>query len=131
MRKRVFGKQFSRAQKGRRALRRSLVREFLLRGKITTTLTRAKVLSPIIDNLVILAKEKTVASRQALAAQIFHDKEATRKIIQSLPRFNQTNSGFTRISKIGKRRGDNAEMATFEWSKEMPQATSMESTKKS
>lgn len=117
MKKRVFGKKFSRSQKSRRALLRSLVREFVLHGEITTTAARAKFLKPTIDRLVTMAKRGDLEAHRRIYAFLAQDKEATVNIEEAAKRFKDRSSGFTKTERLGVRRGDVAPLTKISWIK--------------
>lgn len=116
MRKMVFGRKLSRGRKGRTALFRSLVRALVLSGKITTTKARAKAIQGQIDKYVTHAKKGGVALRRKVLAEMGNDRETVDKLFGKIaPTFTGRKSGFTRITLLPRRKGDNAEMAILEW----------------
>jgi large subunit ribosomal protein L17 len=117
MLKKVYGKKFSRAQKGRRALFRSLVSALALRGKVTTTLAKAKVLDAYFNKLIVKMKRNTLASRRQIFADLGNDKASTAELVK-IAAATKRKSGFTKLVKIPNRKGDNALMATVEIIKE-------------
>lgn len=123
MKKRVFGRHFSRSQKGRKALLRSLLREFLLRGEITTTETRVKTMKPVIDRLVTLAKKGSLAGKRRLLALFANGGFPVEALGEALPRFIGLNSGFTKTLRVRARGGDAAPLVKIMWSREKPVKT--------
>ena len=117
MKKRVFGRKFSRAQKGRHALLRSLVREFVLRGEINTTKPRAKYIKPVIDRLVTISKKQTLEGHRRLEAFFAHDGEAVSKLEDAARNFVSIISGYSTVVALGVRRGDAAPMVRIAWKK--------------
>lgn len=116
MRKMVFGRKLSRGRKGRTALFRSLVRALVLSGKIVTTKARAKAISGQIDKYVSRAQKGGVALRRKVLAEMGNDRETVDKLFGKIaPTFTGRKSGFTRITLLPRRKGDNAEMAILEW----------------
>lgn len=116
MRKRVFGRHLSRAQKGRRALLRALIAALVKYGKITTTYARAKAISAQVDKLVSSARQNSVSARRKVFAYLGNDKETTNVLFAKVAKtFKDRNSGFTRIILLGNRKGDNAPMVRMEW----------------
>lgn len=98
----------------RMAMLRAMVTYLLENGKIETTVTRAKEVRPLAEKMITLGKKNTLASkRQAMS---FITKEAvTAKLFSEIaPKYAERNGGYTRIIRIGVRRGDNAEMAIIE-----------------
>ena len=98
----------------RMAMLKGMVTFLLETGRIETTVTRAKEVSALTDKMVTLGKANTLASkRQALS---FLKKEAVVYKLFSIiaPNYEERNGGYTRVLKIGPRRGDGAEMAVIE-----------------
>ncbi len=95
----------------RRSLLRGLVNSLVLHESITTTEAKAKEVAPVFERLVTKAKAGTLhAQRQARTVLL--TENAAQKLFQELgPAFADRNGGYTRIVKIGNRRGDNAPMA--------------------
>jgi large subunit ribosomal protein L17 len=93
---------------------RAMVTYLLENGKIETTVTRAKEVRPIAEKMITLGKQNDLAAkRQAMA---FITKEGVvKKVFDELaPKYASRNGGYTRITRIGPRRGDGAEMAIIE-----------------
>ena len=96
------------------AMLRAMVTYLLENGQIKTTVTRAKEVAPLAEKMITLAKKNNLATyRQALA---FITKEGvTKKLFDEIaPKYAEKNGGYTRITKLGPRRGDAAEMAIIE-----------------
>jgi large subunit ribosomal protein L17 len=93
---------------------RNMVTSFLDKERVRTTLPRAKELRPIAERMITLGKRETLhARRQALG--FIKDPEVVSKLFQTIaPRFAQRKGGYTRIIKLGSRRGDGAQMAILE-----------------
>lgn len=116
MRKKVFGRKFSRSKKSREALFRSLIRALVVSGSIETTKAKAKAISGQIDKLVSDAKIDSLAKRRAVLAYLANDKVSTKILFNKVaPVFSQRKSGFTKIILLPPRKGDGAEMARIEW----------------
>lgn len=114
MRHRVKGKKLKRNTSQRMALLRNLVTSFLEKGRIKTTLAKAKATRPIAEKMITLAKKNTLHTRR-LALRFIYKKEVVKKLFDELgPRFSERPGGYTRIVKIGPRAGDGAEMAILE-----------------
>ncbi len=98
----------------RTAMLRAMVTFLLENGKIETTVTRAKEVSALAEKMITIGKKNTVANQRLVAA--FITKEAvSHKVFAELgPKYAERNGGYTRITKIGPRRGDAAEMAIIE-----------------
>jgi len=114
MRHRVKGKKLRRDTAHRRALLRNLVTSFLERERIRTSLAKAKAARPLAEKMITLGKRNTLHARRQAARFIF-GKEVVKKLFSELgPRFSERPGGYTRIVKIGPRRGDGADMALLE-----------------
>lgn len=104
-------RKLGRTSDHRRAMLRGLVTYLLKEGKVETTLTRAKEVRSVAEKMITLGKKNTLASyRQALA--YITEKDVARKLfVEIAPKYENRNGGYTRIYKLGPRRGDAAEMA--------------------
>lgn len=114
MYKRIKGKKFSRKTDQRKAFLRNLAVNLILRGKITTTKTRARAASSLVERLITKAKRGNVAARRLLAG--FLPEAAVKELISVIaPRFSERKGGYTRIIRLGQRMKDGAEMAVVEF----------------
>ena len=114
MRHRKAGVKLKRDIGARRALLRSLVTSTILEERITTTIPKAKAAKPLVEKMITLAKRDTLHSRRQAAAFLL-TPEAVQKLFEKIgPRFNQREGGYTRIIKLGWRKGDGAETAKLE-----------------
>lgn len=114
MKHRVAGRKLGRTSSHRLALLRNLSRELFANERIRTTLGKAKELRPFAEKLVTLSKRETLHSRRQVLRHI-QDREVVAKLFDTISaRFAQRPGGYTRIVKLGPRRGDNAEMALIE-----------------
>ena len=98
----------------RMSMLRGMVTFLLEKGRIETTVTRAAEVSALADKMITLGKKNTlVAKRQAIA---FLKKEAVvyKLFTKIAPLYDERNGGYTRVLKVGPRRGDGAEMAIIE-----------------
>ena len=98
----------------RKAMLRGMVTYLLENGSVETTLTRAKEVQPLAEKMITLGKKNTLASRrQALA---FITKESVvKKLFDTIaPEYADRNGGYTRIMKLGNRKGDNAPIVIME-----------------
>jgi len=115
MRHRVAGRKLGRTTSHRQALLRNLSTALIEKEKITTTLAKAKELRRFAEKLVTLSKRETLHARRRALRQI-HDKKVVAKLFDTISaRYAQRPGGYTRIIKLGPRRGDNAEMAIIEF----------------
>lgn len=106
--------QFNRFTSWRKSTLNSLARSILIYESIKTSLHKAKGVRPLIEKLISLSKVNTLAAKRQ-AAQVLGDHKLTSKLFNEIgPRFAQRKSGFIRIINLGRRRGDNAQMAILE-----------------
>ena len=114
MRHRKAGFKLKRDVSARRALLRGLVTNVIEEERITTTVPKAKAAKPLVEKMITLAKKDSLHARR-LAASYLLKPEAVEKLFEKLgPRFNQRNGGYTRIVRLGWRKGDGAETAKLE-----------------
>jgi large subunit ribosomal protein L17 len=108
------GRKLGRTSSHRQAMLRNLVTSFLEHERIVTTFHKAKEMRRIAERMITFGKKETLhARRQAL--KVIRKPEVVAKVFDTLaPRFADRNGGYTRIIKIGPRRGDRAEMAIVE-----------------
>jgi len=98
----------------RKALIKSLLAAFFTHGRIETTEARAKEIRKFAEKVITLAKRGDLAARR-LAIQAVADVEVVHKVFEELPeKYNDRNGGYTRILKLGPRRGDAAPMVLIE-----------------
>ncbi|AZI13285.1 50S ribosomal protein L17 [Avibacterium paragallinarum] len=115
MRHRKSGRQLNRNSSHRQALFRNLANALVSHEIIKTTLPKAKELRRVVEPLITLAKEDSVANRRLAFART-RNIETVAKLFNELgPRFAQRAGGYTRILKCGFRAGDNAPMAYIEF----------------
>ncbi len=114
MRHRVAGKKLGRTTEHRKALLRNLATELFRYGRIKTTLPKAKALRPVAEKLITMGKRGTLSDRRRLLGYL-KDKKVAHKVVDEIgPMFSQRPGGYTRIYKLGWRKGDGAEMAIIE-----------------
>ena len=97
-----------------RLLLRTLAEQLFEHGKITTTEAKAKRLRPLAEKMITSAKKGDLASRRLVMAQIANKTVVHNLFTEIGPRFASRNGGYTRITKIGPRKGDSAPMAVIE-----------------
>ena len=114
MRHRRSGRKLGRNGSHRMAMLRNMVTSFLDKEKIVTTVPKAKELRPFAEKMITLGKQESLhARRRALA--IIRKKSVVHKLFDTLaPRYADRHGGYTRIIRLGYRKGDNAEMALIE-----------------
>ena len=98
-----------------RSIVKKMLKNFILRGKITTTLKRAKILQSQIDRLVRYAIRNNQADKNQLLKKLTDKNLISKLVNQAVPVLKSRNSGFTRIIKVGFRLGDGASLAKVEW----------------
>lgn len=114
MRHGVSGRKFDMPTGHRKALFRGLMRSLILHERITTTTPRAKEIRPMVEKLITLGKRGDVHARR-LAMQRLPDKDVVERLFKEVaPKYADRPGGYTRITKVGKRLGDGAEMAVIE-----------------
>jgi large subunit ribosomal protein L17 len=114
MRHRKAGRQLRRTSEQRLALLRNLATSLIEAEAIQTTEAKAKELRPFVEKLITKAKAGTLHARR-LAGTHIRKREAADKLFQELgPRFATRKGGYTRILKVGHRKGDGAEIARIE-----------------
>jgi len=114
MRHRVAGFRLKRDVGARRALLRNLVTSVILEERVVTTVPKAKAIKPLVEQMITLAKTDTLHTRRQAAA-FLQTPASVKKLFDTLgTRFGQRNGGYTRIVRIGPRKGDGAEQAMIE-----------------
>ena len=111
----------SRKSHQRKALFRDLITDLILNGRIETTVSKAKELKRLADKMVTLGKKGDLAARRQAAELIRFEKDdegnyAIQKLFNEIaPKYVDRNGGYTRVLKLGPRRGDATEMAIIEF----------------
>ena len=107
-------RKLGRTSDHRKAMLRAMVTYLLENGQIKTTVTRAKEVAPLAEKMITLAKDNTLVSyRQALG--FITKEDVANKLFKEIgPKYADRNGGYTRIVRIGPRRGDAAEMAIIQ-----------------
>ena len=114
MRHRKAGRQLRRTSEQKLALMRSLASSLIEHGAIETTEAKAKELRPFVEKLITKARSGTLHDRR-LAGRHVQKRETADKLFQELgPKFAKRAGGYTRILKVGHRKGDGADMARIE-----------------
>ena len=107
-------RKLNRTSEHRQAMLRNMCNSLLLHEAIKTTVPKAKELRRVVEPLITLAKDATLANRR-LAFNRLRDRDMVTKLFNELgPRYNTRPGGYTRILKMGFRVGDNAPMAFVE-----------------
>jgi large subunit ribosomal protein L17 len=114
MRHRIAGRQLGRDTSARRALFRSLVTELFRHERIETTEAKAKAVRGDAEKLITLAKRGDLHARR-LAMRTILDPDVTKKLFETLgPRYKERAGGYTRLFKVGPRKGDAAPIVIME-----------------
>ncbi|MDD5032590.1 MAG: 50S ribosomal protein L17 [Candidatus Pacebacteria bacterium] len=113
MRKQKKGRKLGRVSKQRKALMKSLFNNLTRDGKIKTTEAKAKEMRPKFEKIISRAKKDTVANRRIIATYL--TQSMTKKMFEDVAKkYADRNGGYTRITKLGARRGDAGKMAVIE-----------------
>jgi large subunit ribosomal protein L17 len=121
MRHRKSGRQLGRNSSHRHAMFRNMAASLLKHETIKTTVPKAKELRRVVEPLITIAKEDSVAHRR-LAFDRLRDKEVVGKLFTDLGPRNKTRpGGYVRILKMGMRAGDNAPMAIVQLVEKAPE----------
>jgi len=107
-------RKFGREKGQRAALLKSLARSLILRGKMKTTLAKAKEIRPMVEKMVTRGKSATLANRRLLIASL-GDVRAAGKLLKTAEGYKDRTGGYLRITKMGPRAGDAAQMAVIEF----------------
>lgn len=114
MRHRVKAKHLNRDTNSRKALFKSLVTALIQKGEIETTEPKAKAIKGLVDKLIHKAQDGGVHARRILA-RFFGRRDIVNQLVDGVaPAMQDRQSGYTRIVRIGKRRGDNTMMVKME-----------------
>ena len=114
MKHNVSGYKLKRNVGARKALLKGLVTSVIQEERIVTTVPKAKAAQPLVEKMITLAKRDTLHSRRQAAA-FLETPAAVQKLFDKLgTRFGQRNGGYTRVVRLGFRKGDGAEQAMLE-----------------
>jgi large subunit ribosomal protein L17 len=114
MRHKRAGYKLKRDMGARKALLRGLTTSVIEAERVITTVPKAKAVRPLVDKMITLAKRDTLHTRRQ-AASFLETPAAVKKLFETFgPRFAQRPGGYTRITRLGPRRGDGAEQAMLE-----------------
>ena len=98
----------------RNAMLRNLVQSLLENGRIETTVTRAKEAQKMADKMITLGKKNTLHTRRQAAAYLYKPETVQKLFEEIAPSYEDRNGGYTRVLKLGSRRGDGSERAILE-----------------
>ena len=114
MRHKIAGRRLNRTTEHRISMMRNLSTSLFRHERIKTTLPKAKELRSFAEKLITISRKESLHARRQVMRHI-HDKEVVAKLFDTLSaRYASRPGGYTRIIKIGPRRGDDAEMAYIE-----------------
>ncbi|MHB8806072.1 MAG: 50S ribosomal protein L17 [Anaerolineaceae bacterium] len=121
MRHQVAGKKLNRNSGNRKALRSTLIKQLFTHDKIKTTRAKAQAIRGEAEKLITVAKNSSKGSEidkvnaRRLAASKLNNAAAVKRLFDNIaPRFEDRNGGYTRVIKLGPRKGDDAEMVLLE-----------------
>ncbi len=116
MRHHNANRKFGRERNQRKTLLKSLALNLIIKGKIKTTLAKAKELRPYAEKLVTGAKTNTLAKRRIITAKLINRKAEVKKLFDEIaPKYATRTGGYVRITKLPNRAGDASPMAIIEF----------------
>lgn len=107
-------RKLGRTSDHRKAMLRAMVTFLLENGRIETTVTRAKEVRSMAEKMITIAKTNDLHSKRQVFAYVTKEDVVKKLFDEIAPKYADVNGGYTRIVKIGPRRGDAAEMAVIE-----------------
>ena len=111
----MFGtRKLGKTSTQRKALLRQQVTDLLRTGKMETTFCRAKEVQPVAEKMITLGKKNTLASYRKALSYITKEDVAKKLFSEIAPKYADRNGGYTRVTRLGARKGDAAEMAIIE-----------------
>ena len=111
----MFGtRKLGRTSDQRKAMLRAMTTYLLENGKMETTFTRAKEVQPVVEKMITLGKKKGLANYRKALSYITKEDVAHKLFEEIAPKYAERNGGYTRVTRIGPRRGDAAEMCIIE-----------------
>lgn len=114
MRHRKAGNKLSRPIGHRQALLRNLATSIIENDFAVTTVPKAKAVKPIVEKIITLGKDGSLAARRQ-AASVLRTPDSVKKVFDKLgAKFAQRKGGYTRITRLGPRKGDGAELCKIE-----------------
>ena len=107
-------RKLGRSSAHRKAMLRNLVTDLLREGRITTTDTRAKEARRQAEKMITLAKRGDLHARRQVLAYVYDESVVNKLFDEIAPKYEDRQGGYTRILKLGPRKGDNAELVFLE-----------------
>ncbi|AID45338.1 50S ribosomal protein L17 [Candidatus Arthromitus sp. SFB-mouse-Japan] len=111
----AWQRKLGRSTDQRIAMIKNLVTSFLKHGKITTTLTRAKETQSLAEKMITLAKRGDLHAKRQVLSFVKEQKVVASLFSDVAPKYQERNGGYTRIIKLGSRKGDGSEMVILEF----------------
>ena len=108
------GRKLGRTSEHRNAMLRGMVTLLLENGQIETTLARAKEVRSVAEKMITIGKNNDLHSKRQVLAYVTKEDVAKKLFDEISPKYADRNGGYTRIIKVGPRRGDAAEMAIIQ-----------------
>ena len=111
----MFGtRKLGKTSTQRKAMLRQLVTDLLEHGKLETTFYRAKEVQPMVEKMITLSKKGDLTAYRRAMAFVTKEDVVQKLFKETAPKYADRNGGYTRVTRIGERRGDAAEMAVIE-----------------
>ena len=111
----MFGtRKLGKTSTQRKALLRQQVTDLLENGKMETTFYRAKEVQPVVEKMITLGKKGNLAAYRKAMSYVTKEDVVQKLFKEIAPKYADRNGGYTRVTRIGARRGDAAEMAVIE-----------------
>lgn len=108
------GYKLKRDASARRSLLRNLVTSVIAEERVATTVPKAKAVKPLVDKMITLGKKDSLHARRQAASFLMTPASVQKLFDKLAPRFSQRNGGYTRIVRLGFRKGDGAEICMLE-----------------
>lgn len=108
------GYKLKRDESARKSLLRNLVTSVINDERVTTTVPKAKAVKPLVDRIITLGKRDSLHARRQAASFLMTPASVQKLFDKLAPRFSQRNGGYTRIVRLGFRKGDGAEICLLE-----------------
>ena len=111
----MFGtRKLGRTSDQRKAMLRQMTTALLENGKVQTTFYRAKEVQPVVEKMITLGKQRNRAASRRATGFITKEDVGSKLFKEVAPKYPDRNGGYTRVTRLGPRRGDAAEMAVIE-----------------
>ena len=107
-------RKLGRVTSHRKAMLRGMVTFLLENGKVETTVTRAKEVGAMAEKMITIAKTNNLATKRQVLGFVTKEAVVKKLFDEIAPKYAERNGGYTRMLKVGPRRGDAAEMAIIE-----------------